>query len=151
VSEQGSDRGPTELQEVLENGLDWMRGMKATLVEERSALESRDSERLAEASTLKEQFAKLLLSVDWQSTEVLLQDQPPNGAGEAVQQHWRAFLEIASDCERLNRTNGAIISARRQQVKDGLAILQGRNHNEDTYSQSGATAAASSRRTLTEA
>lgn len=143
--------GLNELQQVLEDGIDWMRSMRASLVEERSALELRDAERLAEASSRKARYAEQLLGVDWQQAGKRLEDRAAAGNGRAIQARWQAFLAIADDCERLNRTNGAIISARRRQLADGLAILQGRNHNEDTYSPRGATAAGGGRRTLTEA
>ena len=103
------------LRQTLETGIDWMRAMKATLDEERAALETRDSQGLAAASSAKEQLAKRLRSVDWGRLERSLPDKAERGDATAIRQRWRSFVDLASDCARSNRTNGAIIGARRQQ------------------------------------
>ena len=51
----------------------------------------------------------------------------------------------------LNKTNGAIIHLRRQQVLDGLSILRGNPSETITYSPTGSETTAMAGRSLTEA
>ena len=152
MSRDGSPEASVGLNEVLENGIEWMRSLKAALLDEREALERRDSEGLVAAARSKEALAAKLLIVDRHRTEIgLLTERIAGGENRAMQERLSTFRQIASDCERLNRTNGTIIRSRHRQVMDGLSILRGLDHDEDTYTPRGRTEAAVGRRTLTEA
>jgi flagellar biosynthesis/type III secretory pathway chaperone len=152
VSQDGSPEDSIGLDEVLENGIEWMQSLKAALMDEREALEHRNSERLAAAARTKDALTTKLLIVDRHRTEIgLLAEQVARGDNRKMQQRLITFRRIASDCERLNRTNGIIIRARHRQIMDGLSVLRGRDHDEDTYTLRGKAEATGSRRTLTEA
>jgi flagellar biosynthesis/type III secretory pathway chaperone len=152
VSRDGSPEDNAGLEEVLDNGIEWMRSLKAALIDEREALEHRDSDGLVAAARSKEALTAKLRIVDRHRTEIgLLAAQTARGGNRAMRERLSTFRQIASDCEHLNRTNGIIIRSRHRQVMDGLAILRGRDHGEDTYTPRGKTAAAVGRRTLTEA
>ena len=64
---------------------------------------------------------------------------------------WQHFRDIAGECDALNKTNGAIIHLRRQQVLDGLSILRGNPNETITYSPTGSGTTAMAGRPLTEA
>jgi flagellar biosynthesis/type III secretory pathway chaperone len=64
---------------------------------------------------------------------------------------WREFRALVQQCNTMNSTNGAIITARRQQVLAGLALLRGHEAAVDTYGVAGARLRAMGGRELAEA
>jgi flagellar biosynthesis/type III secretory pathway chaperone len=148
VIESPTGKDQAELKEILSDGLGYVGNLKKALIEERDALENRDTELLASTAQSKETLAKNLAMFDFFRTDIENFARHDNGA---VLDAWNEFQAIARDCDSLNRTNGAIIRARHDQISTGLSLLQGRDRSSDTYSPSGATAAASGRRSLTEA
>jgi flagellar biosynthesis/type III secretory pathway chaperone len=147
-----------ELAQILRSGIEWMRGLKDALLDERAALERRDTEALAATARSKEQLARKLLSVDRLSSEIETLGRAADadkrndgGPDERLHGLLRTFRTVARDCERLNLTNGTIIRSRQRQVAEGLAVLRGRDRDEDTYTRAGSSAASGTRRVLTEA
>jgi flagellar biosynthesis/type III secretory pathway chaperone len=152
MSDHDSGRDGAGLGQILDRGIELMHGLKAALLDEREALAQRDAERLQEAAGRKDQLARQLLVVDSHKSEIrALAEQAGDSGKTGFRGRWQQLQDMVRDCERLNRTNGTIIRARRQQVMDGLSVLRGRDHDEDTYTLSGTTASTIGRRTLTEA
>jgi flagellar biosynthesis/type III secretory pathway chaperone len=70
---------------------------------------------------------------------------------EMLAGRWREFRALVQQCNTMNSTNGAIITARRQQVLAGLALLRGHEAAVDTYGVAGARVRAMGGRDLAEA
>jgi len=145
-SPTGKDQA--ELKEILSDGRGYVGDLKEALIEERDALENRDTELLASTAQSKETLARNLAMFDFFRADIENLARQDNGA---ILDAWNEFQAIARDCDSLNKTNGAIIRARHDQISTGLSLLQGRDQNSNTYTPSGSTAASSGRRSLTEA
>lgn len=137
-----------ELKEILSDGVVYINDLKAILVSERDALERRDTAQLEDAAGSKLTVAKNLSMFDFFRTEI--EELAANDSG-SVSDAWNQFRSIAKECDELNRTNGAIIRARHEQVVTGLSLLQGRDRDAETYSSKGSASAASGRRKITQA
>lgn len=137
----------SELKEILSDGIDYINGLKAVLVEERDALERRDSTLLESSAKTKETLAKNLAMFDFFRDDIATLAANDNGE---ISDSWQTFQSIARDCDELNQTNGLIIRSRHQQVLTGLAVLQGRDGSAETYTSSGSAAATAGKRKLTE-
>jgi flagella synthesis protein FlgN len=143
-----SPKDRTELKEILIDGIGYVIELEMTLVAERSALESRDMTLLESTAKSKDTLAKNLAMFDFFRADIESLAEQGDGS---IRESWHQFQSIARDCDSLNRTNGAIIRARHEQISTGLSLLQGRARNSDTYTPSGSTVASSGRRSLTEA
>lgn len=137
-----------ELKEILSDGLGYVGALKTVLIEEREALEHRDAALLESTAQSKQTLTKNLAMFDFFRADIESYAREQDGA---ILEAWNQFASIARDCYKLNKTNGAIIRARYDQVATGLSLLQGRDKNSDTYTPSGSTISASGRRALTEA
>lgn len=138
----------SELKEILSNGMEYVQDLKAVLVEEREALERRDTKLLEEAAKSKQTLAKNLAMFDFFRADIKTFAEDESGS---ILDCWSQFQTVARDCDELNRTNGAIIRSRHEQVLAGLSLLQGRENDANTYTSTGSSAGSSGRRTLTEA
>lgn len=141
-------KNTAELKDILSDGLEYITSLKAVLVEERGALENRDTVLLETTSKSKETLAKNLAMFDFFRADI---ESLATSDDRSIFDAWHNFQSIARDCDALNRTNGAIIRARHDQVLTGLSVLQGRERDSDTYSSSGSTVGSAGRRSLTEA
>jgi flagellar biosynthesis/type III secretory pathway chaperone len=148
VIKGSSGKDQTELKEILSDGLGYVGDLKATLIEERGALENRDMSLLEATAQSKQTLAKNLAMFDFFRADIEGFAKKHNGA---ILDAWNEFQSIARDCDSLNKTNGAIIRARRDQISTGLSLLQGRDTQSDTYTPSGSAAPSTGRRSLTEA
>jgi flagellar biosynthesis/type III secretory pathway chaperone len=138
----------SELKEILQDGIEYVTDLKAVLVEEREALERRDTKLIEAAAKSKQTLAKNLSMFDFFRADI--QTLAGKGAGQ-VSDLWGRFITVARACDQLNRTNGAIIRSRQEQVLAGLSLLQGREQDADTYTPTGSAAGSAGRRRLTEA
>lgn len=138
----------SELEEILSDGLSYVGDLKTALIEERDALESRNTELLETTAQSKQTLAKNLAMFDFFRADI---ESFANEQDGSTLEAWNEFQSIARDCDELNKTNGAIIRTRYDQLAAGLSLLQGRDRNTDTYTPSGSTAASSGRRSLTQA
>lgn len=137
-----------ELAAILSDGFGYLTELKAVLIEERGALEDRDTGLIESTAKSKETLAKNLAMFDFYRAEI---ESLAAENDSAIADSWNEFQSVARDCDRLNRTNGAIIRARHDQVTTGLSLLQGRERNTDTYTSKGTTRASAGRRSITEA
>lgn len=148
---------------ILSDSVTCALGLKETLVEERDALERRDTLSLNTAATSKTTLIHELARLNEARDEISKQAGFGGGTGRMddlaewcdddlrVTHSWKQFREIATECDVLNKTNGAIIHLRRQQVLDGLSILRGNPNETITYSPTGSETTANAGRPLTEA
>jgi flagellar biosynthesis/type III secretory pathway chaperone len=148
VTEGPSGKDKTELEEILSDALGYVGDLKSALIEEREALENRDTAHLETTAKSKQTLARNLAMFDFFRADIESFAKKQDGS---ILDAWNEFQAIARDCGSLNKTNGAIIRARHDQLATGLALLQGRDKNSNTYTPSGSTVAPSGRRSLTEA
>jgi flagellar biosynthesis/type III secretory pathway chaperone len=138
----------SELEEILSDGLGYVGALKSALIEERNALENRDTSSLEKTAQSKQTLAKNLAMFDFFRADI---ESFANERSGSILDDWNEFQTIARDCDAMNKTNGAIIRARYDQLATGLSLLQGRDKNSNTYTPSGTTVTSTGRRSLTEA
>jgi flagellar biosynthesis/type III secretory pathway chaperone len=148
VTETFLSKDKSELEEVLTDGLGYVGALKSALIEERNALENRDTTILETTAKSKQTLAKNLAMFDFFRADI---ESLANEQSGSLLVAWNEFQTIARDCDAMNRTNGAIIRARYDQLATGLSLLQGRDKNSNTYTPSGSTVTSTGRRSLTEA
>lgn len=139
--------GRANLETVLSDGIASMRSLKSLLLEERTALEQLDPDRLAATASSKQDLVAKLAGFHELETAFA----NPVAAPGPLADHWRELRRVARECDELNRVNGTIIRSRHQQVLDGLAVLSGNERRDSTYTASGSASAPTNRRSLTEA
>lgn len=132
------------------------------LIEERSALESRDSGALESTTAEKKHHLNRLEQLDSKRGDLSakygfgmqMADMPELIAwcdqDQAIAKNWLGFVEIAKDCGSLNMTNGSIIQMRRQQIKQSLSVLRSGSDDRETYGSNGEETSTMGPRTLAE-
>ena len=137
--------------------------LRESLKDERAALESQDTEALNDAVTAKSDCVSKLAELEQQRAELCerlgFHDGPEQmtrmsewcDEDSVVASGWLQLLEIATECNSLNLTNGAIISLRRQHTDSQLAVLRGTDSQTETYGREGIDTAARNRRALAQA
>ena len=138
-------------------------GLKESLQDERSALESRDSDALDAALAVKGGCVQRLQDLDRRRSELCRDCGFPAGPEQMdrmldwcdgdsrIADRWRHLMDVVADCNTLNLTNGAIIRVRQGMIDGNLAVLRGTDAANDTYEREGARNAAASQRTLAQA
>ncbi len=149
--------------EILSESVRCALGLKETLAEEREALERRDTVSLNSAAVSKTALIRQLAKLNEARSEVSEQAGFGSSTGKMaaladwcdddslVTNCWQHFREIASECDLLNKTNGAIIHLRRQQILEGLSVLRGDQRDANTYAPAGTATNGMAGRALTEA
>jgi flagella synthesis protein FlgN len=138
-------------------------GLKESLRDERAALETQDMTALHAAVSTKGEFVQSLSQLENQRRQLC---DAAGFAGDSeqmdhltqwcdedsvIQNGWSHLMEIVSDCNALNLTNGAIIRARQQMVEANLGVLRGTDAHPDTYQREGRENAAMNQRSLAQA
>lgn len=138
-------------------------GLKETLDDERKALEAQDAGALLAILEQKELCVRELRKLDEQRSELCAAAGFPAGPeqmdgmlewcddNDAVANTWQHLMEIATECNSRNLTNGSIIRGRKQQIDAGLAVVRGGASNVDTYSRNGMEPSGASLRPIAEA
>lgn len=138
-------------------------GLREALLEERHALEQRDTAALAQAVAIKGDCVAKLKKLEEQRAAVCRSagfDAGPEQMARIsdwcdedslIDSGWRQLMEIAAECNTMNLTNGAIIRMRSQMVESNLAVLRGADPTPDTYGRAGQDGAAMHQRSLAEA
>lgn len=138
-------------------------GLKESLEDERTALETQDPDALHDAVSVKGEYIGKLRALE--NTRAAFCEASGFHRGplqmkelsdwcdenSVVANCWSHLMVIASDCNALNITNGAIIRVRQQQIESNLAVLRGADHNPDTYARDGAEPAGLAQRSLAQA
>ncbi len=163
MSDESTHETRDRIVRILTESVDCALGLKETLVAERDALERRDTISLNTAAVSKAALIRKLAGLN--ESRGKISEQAGFGRGtetmedlaawcdedSLVSNCWRRFREIASECDLLNKTNGAIILLRRQQILDGLSLLRGNQNSTSTYTPTGAAVNSFAGRELTEA
>lgn len=153
----------SRIQEILRDSVHWALGLKETLDQEREALEQRDIDALNQVAMTKEVLIRKLANLE--VARAAASEEAGFGSSPAEMESltewcdkdlsttnsWKNFREIANECDARNRTNGAIIRLRRQQIIDGLSLLRGDEHDSSTYTSTGSASSEIGGRALTEA
>ena len=137
--------------------------LKESLESERRALEAGDTEGLFCALDAKERCVEELQILEKQRRSYCADLGFENGAMQmqqviewcdreyAIANAWQHLIDIASECNALNLTNGAIIRSRKSHVESGLAVLRGGASDNATYDRHGPASPALPPRPLAEA
>ena len=138
-------------------------GLMETLDDERQALEQQDVATLLTILDRKEQCVRELRKLDEQRSELCAAAGFPAGpeqmdsmlgwcdADDVVTSAWQHLMEIATECNARNLTNGSIIRGRKQQIDTGLAVVRGGAPSVDTYNRNGMEPGGASLRPIAEA
>ena len=138
-----------QIVEVIGNCVYHALGLKETLEDERHALETQDVGALQAAIESKSRCVDELRAMDEQrqvlcaeagfaaGPDQMLQMVEWCDESSVVANCWQHLMDIATECNTLNVTNGAIIQGRRQQLDSGIALLRGGQTETDTYNRSG--------------
>lgn len=124
-------------------------GLKETLEDERKALENQDMSALrtalenkgrcvAELRRKEEERNKLCIAAGFAAgPDQMLQVVEHHDEDTTIANGWQHLMDIATECDSLNVTNGAIIQGRKQQIETSIAIIRGGKPTMDTYDRSG--------------
>ena len=138
-------------------------GLKECLVEEKAALEAQDLDTLDDVVANKSHCVTELQALDSQRTSLCVDAGFGEGPDQMEQvmrwcdtdaviaNSWNHLIELATECNALNMTNGAIIRARQHQIHSSLSVLRGESPEAVTYGREAGGAAPIQRRSLAEA
>ena len=138
-------------------------GLKESLVEENGALEQQDMDALNSAVDNKSRCVTALKSLDGQRTRLCANAGFDNGpkqmdnvmlwcdADSVIADRWNHLMQLATECNALNMTNGAIIRVRQQQIHSNLSVLRGQPPEAVTYGREAGGSAPHTQRSLAEA
>ncbi len=138
-------------------------GLKESLKNERAALETQDTDALHDAVSTKSTIVQSLSQLESERLKLCEAAGFAAGIGQmddltdwcdeqsVVRNGWTHLMDIVSECNALNLTNGAIIHARQQMIENNLGVLRGAELNPDTYHREGRDNAAMNQRSLAQA
>lgn len=138
-------------------------GLKESLKVERAALETQDTDALHDAVSSKSTIVQSLSLLETERLKLCEAAGFAHGSDQMdqmtdwcddeslVRNGWSHLMEIVSDCNALNLTNGAIIRARQQMIESNLGVLRGTEVDPDTYHREGRDNAAMNQRSLAQA
>ena len=153
----------SRLADVLGRSVFLALGLKESLQDERSALQSEDLQALTEALDNKTRCVAELKELEKTRAELASGMGYRAGPGQmdqltremakdvTITGRWEHLLDIARECNDLNMRNGAIVQLRKRQAEAGLAVLRGESPTSETYSRQGAEAPGHGKRSLAEA
>jgi len=137
------------LHQALQLEISCARQMLAALTDESEALGTREPEKLETATQIKHQKMQQLEQAGKERDRVLAtsaSSQPPFTDNQALNVLWTELMQLAEQCQQLNRVNGSIIERGYQQSRHALDILHGLDgtantltNNLDGYNQNGQT------------
>lgn len=157
------DTAREQIVEVLGDSVYQALGLKESLECERRALEADDTEALNEAVAAKSDCIARLGELERRRQTLCEASGFPLGPEQMAELAdwcdedgrilgcWSHLMQIATDCNALNQTNGAIIAVRSQMLGQSIAVLRGVDPNPDTYAREGRSGAATNQRSLAEA
>lgn len=124
-------------------------GLMETLQDERKALEEQDMDALKSAVDSKGKCVNDLRTMEDRRRNLCAAAGFPDGPDQMVQMLewcdensviancWQHLMDVATECNTLNITNGAIIRGRKQQIETSISIIRGGQPEMDTYNRSG--------------
>ena len=153
----------TRLSEIIGECVFQALGLRESLQHERAALETRDTDALHDAVSTKSTIVRSLSLLESQRLELCEAAGFAHGSNQmdqmtdwcddesVLRNGWSHLMDIVSECNALNLTNGAIIHARQQMVESNLGVLRGAEQDPDTYHREGRDNAAMNQRSLAQA
>ena len=163
MGQSSTARAREQLVELIGKSVFQALSLKESLESERLALEAGDTESLFAALDIKGRCVDELQSLEQQRRACCAQlgfEQGPAQMQQIIDwcdqefviaNGWQHLIDIASECNALNLTNGAIIRGRKSQVESGLAVLRGNATDSATYDRHGPMAPDLPPRSLAEA
>ena len=154
------DRCSLELQRILDRSLECANRLLDLLRDERSALQSQDTEQLRAVTASKEQCVQRLESLEAERRSLCAAaGHGGNKAGmkdmlawcdrsSAVTRAWNRLLQRIRQCDALNQTNGAVGRVRYEHVMSALAVLSGNSGGGALYGPEGEQTGRLERRAL---
>lgn len=149
-----------KLVDVIGTSVCHARALRESLDDERQALESQDLDALHAAADNKTRCVEALQTLEAERRRLCAASgigDPAGGLGHLartdsrIASGWEQLLAVLSECNRLNRTNGAIIRVRKDQFETSLAVLRGGSMATELYGRDGAGSHAGGQRSLAEA
>ncbi len=152
-----------QLADVIGTSVLHAMGLRESLVDEKSALECQDLAALDTAVEAKSRCVNELAALDSKRSGLCARAGFEAGPeqmqavmawcdqGSVIANAWDELLAIATDCNALNMTNGAIIRVREQQIRSSLSVLRGQAPANDTYGHPSNASSGFEQRSLAEA
>ncbi len=149
--------------EIIGDSIFYALGLKASLQEERTALEAQDMDALQAAADGKSACVENLQALDTRRIELCQKLGFASAAeqmqelidwcdeDDAIHSRWEHLLVIAAESSALNMTNGAIIRLRQQQFESSLSVLRGIAPGIDIYGRNGSASGLADRSSLARA
>lgn len=135
--------------ELIGNSVYHALGLMETLEDERKALEKQDMDALRSAVEKKGKCVNELRTMENERAALCSASGFEAGLDQMVQMLewcdessiiancWQHLMDIATECNSLNVTNGAIIRGRKQQIDTSIAVIRGGQPTMTTYNRSG--------------
>lgn len=124
-------------------------GLAETLEDERKALESQDADALDAAVSNKSKCVEELRGVEQQRKKFCVHSGFPDEPEQmqkviaCCDEHsvlancWQQLMDVVTQCDSLNMTNGAIIRGRKQHIETSISIIRGGIPSNNIYDRSG--------------
>jgi len=139
---------PSSLVDVLDEQIRTAQAMLGTLDNESRALIDSNSEALNSAGADKARLVEALelLEQERRGLAATLRIELSANEGDEASMRWRELLGLIEKCRERNQRNGAMVSARREQVLEALKLLRG--SELELYNSNGLKPASGSLRPL---
>lgn len=144
-----SNNSNQALQQALQLEISCAEQMLIALEDESEALGTREPEKLEAATQIKHQKMQQMDQAGKERDRILstsTNNQPPFTDNQPLNTLWTNLMELAEQCQQLNRVNGSIIERGYQQSRHALDILHGLDGTANTltkkldgYNQNGQT------------
>jgi len=137
------------LEQALQLEISCAKQMLIALKGESEALGTREPEQLEAATQIKHQKMQQMDQAGKERGRILAMsanNQPPFTDNQPLNTLWEKLMELAKQCQQLNRVNGSTIERGYQQSRHALDILHGLDGTANTltkkldgYNQNGQT------------
>lgn len=146
------------LEQALQREISCARQMLTALQDESTALGAREPEKLETATQIKHQKMQQLEQAGKERDKILATSanmQAPFTDNQPLNTLWTKLMELAGQCQQLNRVNGSTIERSYQHSRHALDILHGLDGTANTltkkldgYNQNGQTTYSSRSRSI---
>jgi flagella synthesis protein FlgN len=134
----------SSLQALLNEEVEALRAVLATLTAERAALAERAPDALLAASSAKADAVARAARLERECREHL--EASPGARPAGINQSLNELQRLARECRLRNEANGLLIRGQRRRVEASLNVLRGGRSAPDTYGRDGETHALRSAR-----
>jgi len=127
----------TSLETLLDQEVQALEGVLATLRDERAALDQRSPDALIAASNAKAEAVARAARLEQQRREYL--EAHPARPAPAEGRLLTELKKLAGECRRQNDANGLLIRGQRRRVEGSLNVLRGGGGKSEVYGRDGET------------